>query len=194
MAEEEIEAKFRVADPAAFRRRLAERGRKAGETVFEVNRLFDTPAGTLRARRSALRLREEFRAADGVLLRTVLTFKGPKAAGRLKRRPEVEVEVGAAGPLVEIFEALGLVEAFRYEKRRTPFRGGGACEVVLDEVPLLGWFAEVEGPSAEAVFAELADLGLADEPLIRHGYVHLLTKRLAALGRDGRRAVFEEEA
>jgi len=190
MAPDEIEAKFRVADPETFRRRLAERGRTAGETVFEVNCLFDDAAGSLRRSGAALRLREEFREADGSLVRTLLTYKGPPVESRLKRRPEAELTVESAGPLVEIFAAVGLAESFRYEKRRTPFRGG-ASEVVLDEVPHLGHFAEIEGPTEEAVFAEMAEVGVADAPLIRTGYVHLLSEYLSASGLDPRRAVFE---
>ena len=188
---EEIEAKVRIADPEAFRRRMADLARSAGETVFEVNRLFDDPEESLRERGSALRVREEFRLPDGVRLRTVLTFKGPVAPGPLKRRPELELEVEAAEPLVAIFEALGLSEAFRYEKRRTPYRGG-ACEVVLDQVPHLGWFAEVEGPTEEAVLADLAELGFADASSIRASYIRLLHDHLESLGRDPARAVFEE--
>ena len=47
LPDEEIEAKVRIADPEAFRRRLAGRGRRAGETLFEVNRLFDDAEGVL---------------------------------------------------------------------------------------------------------------------------------------------------
>ncbi|MFO8014989.1 MAG: class IV adenylate cyclase [Phycisphaerae bacterium] len=190
MAADEIEAKFRVDDPEAFRVRLDERGLTAGETVFEVNRLFDDADGSLRQSGAALRLREEFRETDGTVVRTLLTYKGPRVESRMKRRPEAELAVESAAPLVEIFGAIGLSETFRYEKRRTPFHGG-ACEVVLDEVPHLGHFAEIEGPSEEAVFEELEGLGLSDVPLIRTSYVHLLSEHLAAAGLDPRRAVFE---
>ena len=190
MAADEIEAKIRVADPEAFRRRLIERGRTAGETVFEVNRLFDDADGSLRRAGAAVRLREEFREPDGALVRTLLTYKGPPAESRMKRRPEAELVVESAAPMVEILTAVGLSEAFRYEKRRTPFHGG-ASEVVLDEVPHLGHFAEIEGPTEEAIFAELADLGMAEAPLIRTSYVHLLSEHLETAGLDPRRAVFE---
>lgn len=188
---EEIEAKVKLSDPEAFRRRMAARGVAAEETVFEVNRLFDDAAGRLRAAKSALRVREERRAADGTPLRTLLTFKGPQAPGPLKRRTEHELTVEAAAPLVAIFEALGLGESFRYEKRRTAWRVGG-CEVVLDELPHLGWFVEVEGPTEEAVYACLAEVGLAGEPTIRQSYVGLLADWLKEHGRDPTRAAFSE--
>jgi len=193
MPAEEIEAKIRVPDPEAFRRRLADRGRTPRDTVFEVNRLFDDAGGSLRRSGSALRLREEFSAAAGgaaAPVRTLLTFKGPMVESRLKRRPETELAVEAAGPMIDILAGLGLAETFRYEKRRTRF-AGGRCEVVLDELPHLGFFAEVEGPGEEAVLAELADLGLADVPLLRANYVRLLIDHLRGAGLDASRAVFE---
>jgi len=191
MPPEEIEAKIRVADPEAFHRHLAGCGRTPVATVLEVNRLFDDADGSLRRRGSALRVREEYQRGCDVPVRTLLTYKGPMAKGPLKRRPEAEVVLSAAGPMVDILAALGLTETFRFEKRRTRFEGG-RCEVVLDEVPYLGFFAEVEGPTEETIRAELADLGLADEPLIPINYVRLLVDHLKAAGRDARRAVFEE--
>ena len=187
---EEIEAKVRVADPEAFRRRMAERGADGGETVLEDNRLFDDPAETLRRLGAALRVREERATADDKPLRATLTYKGPRAEGELKRREEIEVAVQAAGPLAAVFEAMGLRETFRYEKRRSTWRVG-ECEVVLDELPHLGWFVEIEGPTEKAVRACLEDLGLADEPLVADDYIHLLTERLEQIGRDPTRAAFE---
>jgi adenylate cyclase class 2 len=195
---EEIEAKVRIADPAAFRRRMAERSESGGETVFEDNRLFDNVAGTLRRRGAALRVREERPAGGGEPLRATLTYKGPRAESDLKRREEIEIEVQAApGPngagapgLADIFEAMGLRETFRYQKRRSVWRVG-ECEIALDELPYLGWFVEVEGPTERAVRAGLEALGLADAELLSADYIHLLTERLKSLGLDPSRAVFE---
>jgi len=191
MPADEIEAKLRVTDPAALRRRLAAAGLEARDTVFEVNRLFDFADGRLRRGGSALRVREEYRDSGGALLGTRLTYKGPLAEGPLKRRPEAELRVEAAGPLLDVFAALGLAETFRYEKRRTPFTGG-PCEVVLDDLPGLGHFMEIEGSTEESVTAELARLGLAEAPTIRTDYVHLLIAHLEEAGRDLTRAVFDD--
>jgi len=185
---EEIEAKVRIASPEAFRRRMAERRAAAGRTVVEVNRLFDDADGTLRRSGSALRLREE-RPTDGAAVqRVTLAYKGPRREGPLKRRLEVETTVGSAEAILAILEAVGLSETFRYEKRRTMWHVG-ECEVALDELPHLGWFVEVEGPTEEAVLAHLADLG--GEPLIRRTYIELLAEHLASIGRDPTRAVFD---
>ena len=190
---QEIEAKVRIADPAAFRRRMAERSESGGETVFEDNRLFDDPAGTLLWRGAALRVREEHPAGGGEPLRATLTYKGPRAKGELKKREEIEIEVqavpGAPG-LAAVFQATGLRETFRYQKRRSVWRVG-ECEVALDELPHLGWFVEVEGPTERAVRAGLEDVGLADAELLSADYIHLLTERLKSLGLDPSRALFE---
>jgi predicted adenylyl cyclase CyaB len=186
---EEIEAKVRITDPEAFRRLLASRGCPLGPAVFEVNRLFDDDAGSLRRAGSALRVREERDPDTGRTLRTLLTFKGPRRPGDLKRRDEFELAVEAAEPLVAILEHLGYRATFHYEKRRAISRVG-ASEVTLDEVPYLGWFAEVEGPIEEAVRACVADLGLSDWPLISDSYVVLLARHLQSLGLDPSRAAF----
>jgi len=180
---EEIEAKIRIESPDAFRRRMAERNLVPRPTVLEENRLFDDAAGTLRRRGAALRVRQERAEKGGPVLRTTLAYKGPLAESDLKRRPEFEVPVESAEPLVAILEAIGLRETFRYEKRRTVWPVG-RCEVALDEVPHLGWFVEVEGPSEKAVRSQLADLGLAGAETVRKDYVHLLVERLESLGRD----------
>jgi len=83
------------------------------------------------------------------------------------------------------------VETFRYEKRRTTWQVG-PCEVTLDEVPHLGWFVEVEGPTEADVRQGLAEIGLADAPTVDRDYVTLLVEHLRAAGRDPARAVFGE--
>jgi adenylate cyclase class 2 len=188
---EEIEAKVRIRDPEAFRRQAAARGWPAEGPVFEVNRLFDDAEGTLRRRGCAVRSREERCPDTGRVLATRLTYKGPHVPGPLKRRPEYETTVESAEPLVALFRELGLRESFRYEKRRTAWRVG-ACEVTLDQVPHLGWFVEVEGPSEEAVWARVADLGLDGQPSLTRSYVHLLAEHLESEGRDPTRAVFDD--
>jgi adenylate cyclase class 2 len=203
---EEIEAKVRLDSPGAFRRRVQAAGGQPQGRVSEVNRLFDDAAGTLRRRGAALRVRQEYafpaapgrsqaapwRSPDGRALRASLTYKGPQAEGPLKRRQEIEAALDAADAAIAILQAIGLSETFRYEKRRETWRLG-PCEVTLDELPRLGHFAEVEGPNQRAIRKALADLGLAQAPLIRDPYVALLEAHLKAAGLDPTRAVFGDE-
>jgi adenylate cyclase, class 2 len=186
---DEIEAKIKIEDPESFRRRMTEQGPPSTGPVLEVNRLFDDAAGSLLASGSALRLREEQPVEGGPVERVLLTYKGPRQDSPMKRRPELETGVGSAETVAAIFKALGLAEAFRYEKRRTAWMVDD-CEVVLDELPHLGWFVEVEGPTEEAVFRCLAEIGLTNRPIIKESYIGLLQQYLAAKGADPTRAVF----
>ena len=190
---EEIEAKVKIADPDAFRRLLAARGGAGGGMVLEVNHIFDSAGGSLRKSGAAVRVREERLAAGGEVLRTLLTYKGPRQPGRFKRRAELETAVTDGAAILAILRALGFVETFCFEKRRTAW-SLRECVVVLDQLPHIGWFAEVEGPSEEAVQRTLADLGLADEPVIVQTYMRLLADDLAARGLDATRAVFADNS
>jgi predicted adenylyl cyclase CyaB len=194
---EEIEAKVRIAAPEAFRRRVGELGATGGGTVLEVNHIFDSADGSLRKSGAAVRVREECvatgAAAGGEVIRTILAYKGPLQPSRFKRRAEVQTVVADGAAILAILRALGYVETFCFEKRRTAWRMG-ACEVVLDELPHIGWFAEVEGPSEAAVQKTLADLGLADAPVLAQSYMRLLADYLAGHGRDRTRAVFADNS
>ena len=140
----ETEIKFRVDDPAALNARLE----AAGFTVvtpreFESNVLYDTPDRAMRARTEILRIRN-------YAGRRTVTHKRIPDSGvgedRHKHRVETETEMADGAALAEIFLALGLVAAFRYEKWRSEWTDGeGHC--VVDETPI-GNFAELEG-SAE---------------------------------------------
>ncbi len=195
---QEIEAKVPVESPEAVRKKLEAIGSPCQGTVFEVNRLFDDAAETLRRQGAALRVREERDPASGERLAARLTYKGPRvedapeAAKRLKVHPEHEVTLDSAEAMAAILEAVGLSEAFRYEKRRTTWHEG-ECEVTLDEVPHLGWFVEVEGPTPKAVRKVLGALELGDRPSITKSYIHLLIEHLEEAGQDPSRAVFAEQ-
>jgi adenylate cyclase class 2 len=140
----ETEIKFRVDDAAALNARLE----AAGFTVvtpreFESNVLYDTPDRAMRARTEILRIRN-------YAGRWTVTHKRIPDSGvgedRHKHRVETETEVADGAALAEIFLALGLVVAFRYEKWRSEWTDGeGHC--VVDETPI-GNYAELEG-SAE---------------------------------------------
>jgi adenylate cyclase, class 2 len=179
---EEIEAKVRAADPEAVRHRLESLAGAGYGPVLETNRLFDDIRRTLTAAGSAIRLRqEEPLPGSAAASRVTLTYKGPRTESRLKRRPEFETAVTEADAMIAILAGLGLAEIFLFEKHRTTWHMGES-EVVLDELPRLGWFVEVEGPSEAEVLRVLAQIGLADQPLIRDTYIGLLVADLRARG------------
>ena len=167
---QEIEAKFRIEEPVAVRRRLDDGGARRVGRVFEVNRLFDDAQGRLLAGDCALRLRT-CRGLDGDErgVSVTLTYKGPRSAGAVKCREELETPVGDADATATLLERLGFIETIRYEKRRETWKLGG-CDVCLDELPRLGWFVEIEGPDAAAIDGVRGRLGFASEDTVVETY------------------------
>lgn len=171
---EEIEIKFRIDDPALFRRRLESAAARRSESLLETNWLFDTPDGGLRHHDCGLRVRE-MRIEDGKTTRTTLTFKGPRVSGELKVREEVETTVHDATAVRLILARLGYRPMVLFEKRRECWQLG-ACEVTLDELPRLGWWLEIEGPTAEEVGKTRQVLGLGDVSPVAQTYVEMAAR------------------
>jgi adenylate cyclase class 2 len=140
----ETEIKFRIDDAAELANRLEKAGfRLETPRAFESNVLFDTPDRAMRARTEILRIRHYGE-------RCVVTHKRLPDVGPgedlHKHRVETETTVGDGDVLAEIFESVGLVAVFRYEKWRSEWSDGeGHC--VVDETPI-GNFAELEGMPA----------------------------------------------
>ena len=121
---------------------------------FESNVLYDTPDRTMRARTEILRIRHY--GGTWIVTHKRLPDVGP-GEDRHKHRIETETEVADGDVLAEIFQSLGLVAAFRYEKWRSEWSdGAGHC--VVDETPI-GNFAELEG-TAEWIDGAAARLGV----------------------------------
>lgn len=137
----ETEIKFRVDDVTALAQRLQAAGfSEETPRTFESNVLYDTPERTMRARTEILRLRQYGNA--WTITHKRLPDAGP-GEDTHKHRIETETAVSDGAAMEEIFRALGLTAAFRYEKWRSEWSDGeGHC--VVDETPI-GNFAELEG-------------------------------------------------
>lgn len=168
----ELEAKFKVASLAAVRAALDSAGAEPLGEQVEVNHMLDRPTDPLAGRDCALRVRER-RLPHGGVLPAQLTYKGPAQAARFKSREELEIHVDDAAGALEILKRIGFTETLVYEKRRESWRLND-CRVELDELPGLGCFVEIEGPSEAALDASAGLLGLAGVPHVAGSYVHLL--------------------
>ena len=175
----EIEAKFRLDDPAGMRCRLDAAGATPARRVLEHNTYYDDANGSLRRGDRGLRVRVE-RAGDGESV-AILTYKGPRRPGELKVRAEYETVVGSADAAAEILAGLGFAPVLGFQKRREYFELDGA-EICLDELPELGWFLEIEAPDEQSVGRLRQRLGLADTPTVTETYIALVARHLEGTG------------
>ena len=174
----EVELKYPLSDPEAFRRRLAVVGAVTQQAVTQSDAYYNHPSRDFAQTDEALRVR----TVGG---ESVVTYKGPKQGGLAKTRFELELPLaaGTAEGWRDVLVKLGFRPVATVSKRRTPFRlerEGRAFELTIDEVAGLGSFAEVETLADEsdrdaaeaAVLALAAESGLAEpEP---RSYLELL--------------------
>lgn len=170
----EIEAKFRVESLEDVAARLREVGGEDCGQVVQRDRFFDDGDGSLLAAGSGLRIRVE---RSDVGEKIILTFKGKKQASKFKSRPEMEVEVGEFAAMKELLGGLGYEEILVFEKRRELWIVD-SCLVCLDEVPRLGRFVEVEGPSEEIIAGVVEKLGLGGLEHVKNGYARMMRDEL----------------
>jgi len=147
MSNAEIELKLPVPDPASFQSRLRVLGFHI-ETprTFEHNTLYDTPSRDLRSRTEILRIRQ-YGDTYTVTHKRLAGPQDTSESSRYKVRIETETTVGDGPTLAAIFEQLGYLPAFTYEKYRTEWSHAAepSAHVVVDETPI-GTYAELEGP------------------------------------------------
>jgi predicted adenylyl cyclase CyaB len=185
----ETEVKLRVGDVEALAAAHPELGwTTVAERHFEDNFVFELPEAALERRGSILRLRIARGSAT-------LTYKGllPESLeSAVKVREELETGVERPEALVAIFERLGLVRSFRYQKYRTVYRldaPEGSLLAMRDETAF-GEFLELEGE--ERVIHEVARLlGLSPDDYITGSYIGMQAALCRARGVPLEDLVFE---
>jgi adenylate cyclase class 2 len=170
----ELEAKMKVDDLAPVRRKLARLRARREDAEIQTNVFFDRD-GWLRKADRGLRIRQarKKRGAE----KCTITLKGPQRRGKLKSRDEIEFSIDDPRAARRLLENLGFDLTLSFQKRRESWKFRG-CEVALDELPRLGCFVEIEGPSPRKIMSARRALGLSKLPLIQNGYVSMLFKRL----------------
>lgn len=162
----ETELKLYVPDLAAVAARLGAAGAALiTPRVYERNIRYENAAGTLRAERKVVRLRQDTRVR--------FTYKDEGAASAesgIVSRFEAEVEVSDFDTMHLILGKLGYHPHLIYEKYRTTYTLDGV-EIVLDELPY-GNFVEIEGESG-AIRRVRALLGLEEAPPMGASYAAL---------------------
>ncbi|GAA1787982.1 class IV adenylate cyclase [Planosporangium flavigriseum] len=173
----ETESKHRVRDTGAVRAVLDRLGFRADAASLQADEYYDTPAGLLRTADLVLRLR----LIDG---QVTAGFKGPRTflTDGSHSRLEVELPAAEAEEVREELARQGLVCVWRLQKRRREYRRAGLSIVVcLDELPRLGHFVELEGPSDD-IAAVRRSLGAHIGPPERLNYRDLARRWMAERG------------
>ena len=170
---DEARAVLQAAGAAPLRRRR-----------LQDDALYDTAEGALRARRCALRVRQE----SGVIR---LTFKGPPQPGLVKQREEHETVVEDGAALLRVLEALGYRRWFRYQKYREEFSAPDVV-VALDETPV-GTFVEIEG-SEDGIVRMAGAMGRDHGDFILESYRALFVRDGRACGVSGPDMLFTAPA
>lgn len=186
----EIEAKMAVPALDPLRDRLKDCGAAHVGDFLETNTFFDTEDRSLLAADEGLRLRVNRDTATGRETH-IITFKGPRQAGPLKSRDEVELEVGEPQAAMTLLERLGFHRVLSFEKKRQSWKLDD-CKIELDEVPHLGFFMEIEGPSEETVMRTRQRLGMDDRPIVKASYIALLLGHLQERGKSSKSVTFGE--
>lgn len=180
----EIEAKIRVDRPSEIIGLLGEPSR----TYLEVNYLLDDDHGGINAAGNTLRVRISW-TKDGEVSK--LTYKGKLVPGIYKSRPEIETDISNGNATLEILKSLGYIVAISYQKKRVSWQLE-RCVVELDELPLIGFFVEIEGQSDEDISAVVERLGLSGSPIIKDSYTDLLRAHLKSNNIPDTRIIFDE--
>ena len=186
----EIEAKMKVADHLRIRARLEECSGERKSAVLETNSFYDTEDRSMLAKDQGLRLRHTSDLQTQAE-QAIITFKGPRLQGVLKNRDEHELIVASAKDAAVLLESLGFKRVVTFQKRRESWMLEG-CHVELDELPHLGTFVEIEGPSEKKVLHVRELLQLSDKPLIHASYIALLTTHLQERGISERIVTFQK--
>jgi adenylate cyclase, class 2 len=183
----ETEIKLEAGDPVSARKRLEEHGFVVRvPRLFESNIILDKEPRELRPNGKLLRLRQ---AGD----RCTITYKGPATVGKHKSREECELDCASIEDAEVLFDRLGYIAMFRYEKYRTEYHHPGeGGYVTLDETPI-GCYYELEGDEAW-IDRIAAEMGFQETHYITTSYATLYVRWCEARGEAPTNLVFSATA
>lgn len=149
----EIELKFKLKDKEVIKNKLKKFKARFLSKDRESDIYFDCSNISGKREFSVFRLRNY--GKDGLL---TLKYKG-RDTKFFKERNEVESKVSDAKNTLEILKRLGFKEGMRKEKIRETYSLGG-CLLLIDTLPFLGYFLEVESDNQEKIKKVVTRLGL----------------------------------
>ena len=172
----EIEIKLRMDDFIAIRAALVSAGAQALGSDRELNMFFDRPDKSLHADGAGLRLRWLWHN-QAVEPQALLTWKGRAVSSVMHHRPSLDISVAPPREMAALLEVLGFKPTLAFEKLRESWRLE-TSRIELDQLPELGNFVEIEGPTEAAVLAVQQRLHLMDRPAEALTYIALVEQHL----------------
>lgn len=143
--------------------------------VLQLDEYYDTPDRQLKKQDLVIRIR-----ANGE--KTTIALKSPRIEMESGITSRIELEfLSAEGKKVQdqlLSQGLNPFESA--EKERWTFVYN-ACEIVLDKLPFIGSFIEIEGPSEADIQNIVGLLNLSSSKVIRQNYGELMTAKFREL-------------
>jgi predicted adenylyl cyclase CyaB len=163
----------------------------AGEQLTQVDEYFDTPEQALKTEDLTLRLR----TINGTV-RVAMKSSRERITEAMHKRIELEFTAADEREVRDHIAKQGLIATAVYEKQRWRFKTDDS-KVVLDKLPFIGTFVEVEAASPKRIHSILNLLNLSNDDAVSDNYTELLEAKFTELGlplRPNLRATFEAEA
>ena len=157
--------------------------------VLQLDEYYDTPDGQLKKQDLVIRIRSYGE-------KKIVALKSPRMElpSGITSRIELEFLSGEGEKIHEQLLSQGLHPNEAAEKERWTFVYDD-CEIVLDKLPFIGSFVEIEGPSEIAINKIVSLLNLSSCQVVRQNYGELMIEKFRELRLplSNRRATFANE-
>jgi predicted adenylyl cyclase CyaB len=156
----------------------------------QLDEYYDTPIEGLRQEDLTLRIRR----ARGVI-RIAMKSRRVYLTETIHDRIELEFTAADEEEVISHLRQQRLIATAVTEKRRWKVKGED-YKIVIDELPFIGTFVEIEAPSVERINEIVGSLHLSSDKGVNRNYSELLEEKLIELGlplRPNLRATFEAE-
>ncbi len=175
----ELEVKIQLKSSEHFKQIFEDCRRLYGEPtshLFQRDEYYDTDDAQLKKHDLVVRIRS---IGDN----HTIALKSPRllTSNGLSHRIELEFLAAEGKQVYEQLNRQGLNISYAGEKERWTFVYGD-IEIVLDKLPFLGSFIEVEGPDEAAIQQVIKKLKLSIDLAIRKNYGELMEEKFQELG------------
>lgn len=171
---QEIEAKLKVDGHSRIIEKLDSLKAVFVQELLQSDYYFESDTDQMKNNDRCLRIRYQQGPQGGLV---ELTYKGPREPGKWKTRTEIQLEIRDAKKMSRLLNALGYHRSLAIEKKRMVYELD-ECEIMLDDLPIIGKYIEIEGPSEEKINRIQNQLGLENLEHIHQSYANLLEEAI----------------